>query len=112
MANVGDSRCFLGQVNDAGKVTAVPLTSDHTPDVPAEAARIHAHQARQTVDALLCKEECGCCQHQHSHVLTAALDKLGHAVHLNQWRPGRPCFYCLLTVLRFAETADAAGRGA
>lgn len=84
MANVGDSRCFLGQVDEAGKVTAVPLTSDHTPDVPAEAARIHAHQARHTVDALLCEEEWGCSQLQHSHMLAAALDKIGHAVHLSR----------------------------
>ena len=46
MANVGDSRAFLGRVDASGKAAAVPLTSDHTPDVPAEAARILAHQAR------------------------------------------------------------------
>lgn len=45
VANVGDSRAFLGRVDACGKATAVPLTSDHTPDVPAEAARILAHQA-------------------------------------------------------------------
>ena len=45
MANVGDSRAFLGRVDACGKAAAVPLTSDHTPDVPAEAARILAHQA-------------------------------------------------------------------
>lgn len=82
MANVGDSRCFLGHVDEAGKVTAVPLTSDHTPDVPAEAARIHAHQARHAVDALLGKEECVGSQHQHSHGSRRLLTR--HAVHLNQ----------------------------
>ena len=45
VANVGDSRAFLGRMDASGKATAVPLTSDHTPDVPAEAARILAHQA-------------------------------------------------------------------
>ncbi|KAK9827981.1 hypothetical protein WJX81_004640 [Elliptochloris bilobata] len=45
-ANVGDSRAFLGRVDEAGKAAAVPLTWDHTPDVPAEAARIRAHQGR------------------------------------------------------------------
>lgn len=45
VANVGDSRAFLGRVDACGKAATVPLTSDHTPDVPGEAARILAHQA-------------------------------------------------------------------
>ena len=54
VANVGDSRAFLGRVEACGRATAVPLTSDHTPDVPAEAARILAHQAGAFFFFLLC----------------------------------------------------------
>lgn len=40
VANLGDSRCMLGRVNTEGTVTAIPLSSDHSCDVPSEAARI------------------------------------------------------------------------
>ena len=40
VANLGDSRCMLGRVNAEGTVTAIPLSSDHSCDVPSEAARI------------------------------------------------------------------------
>ncbi len=40
VANLGDSRCMLGRVNHEGTVTAIPLSSDHSCDVPSEAARI------------------------------------------------------------------------
>jgi serine/threonine protein phosphatase PrpC len=49
VANVGDSRWFLGRVDAAGAASAVPLTRDHKPDAPAEAARIRAHQARRSL---------------------------------------------------------------
>ena len=39
VANVGDSRCLLGRVQD-DRVQCIPLNTDHTPDVPAEATRI------------------------------------------------------------------------
>ena len=39
VANVGDSRCLLGRVQD-DRVHCIPLNTDHTPDVPAEASRI------------------------------------------------------------------------
>lgn len=36
LANIGDSRSSLGFRNAAGGVTAVALTDDHKPDLPAE----------------------------------------------------------------------------
>ncbi len=46
MAGVGDSRCMLGRVLPDNSVTSVALTTDHTPEVPAEAERIHAKGVR------------------------------------------------------------------
>ncbi len=43
VANVGDSRAVLGRVKD-GHVIPQSLSMDHSPEVPAEAARIQAHQ--------------------------------------------------------------------
>lgn len=40
VAGVGDSRCMLGRVLPDGAVQAVPLSTDHTPENPGEAARI------------------------------------------------------------------------
>ena len=36
MANIGDSRTSLGYRNAQGGITAVSLTIDHKPDLPAE----------------------------------------------------------------------------
>jgi serine/threonine protein phosphatase PrpC len=47
LANVGDSRAVIGRRDPAtGAVTAVQLTTDHKPDVPAEKARIEAAGGR------------------------------------------------------------------
>jgi serine/threonine protein phosphatase PrpC len=46
MANVGDSRTTLGFKNASGGVSAVNLTIDHKPDLPAEKARIEAKGGR------------------------------------------------------------------
>ncbi|KAK9833031.1 hypothetical protein WJX74_004751 [Apatococcus lobatus] len=46
VANLGDSRCMLGRVNAEGTVTAIPLSSDHSCDVPSEAARIRERKGR------------------------------------------------------------------
>jgi serine/threonine protein phosphatase PrpC len=40
-ANVGDSRTTLGYRNETGGITAVPLTIDHKPDLPAEKVALH-----------------------------------------------------------------------
>lgn len=39
VANVGDSRCLLGRA-DGEEVEALAMNTDHTPNVPDEAARI------------------------------------------------------------------------
>jgi len=45
--NVGDSRCTLGYRNPAtGVITAMNLTIDHKPDLPAEKVRIEAKGGR------------------------------------------------------------------
>lgn len=44
--NVGDSRCTLGYRNEQGKITAMNMTIDHKPDLPAEKARIEAKGGR------------------------------------------------------------------
>ena len=41
VANVGDSRCFLGGMDDKGDTYSVPLSTDHTPALASEARRIH-----------------------------------------------------------------------
>ena len=46
VANVGDSRTSLAYRNATGGVTAVQLTIDHKPDLPAEKARIEAKGGR------------------------------------------------------------------
>jgi len=46
LANIGDSRTSLGFRNAAGGVTAIGLTDDHKPDLPAEKARIEAKGGR------------------------------------------------------------------
>ena len=46
VANVGDSRCILGRMNGE-EAMAISLTTDHTPEVPREAARIAASKVRQ-----------------------------------------------------------------
>lgn len=46
LANVGDSRTSLAYRNESGGVTAVNLTIDHKPDLPAEKARIEAKGGR------------------------------------------------------------------
>ena len=46
MAGVGDSRCMLGRILSDGSATSVTLTTDHTPEVPAEAARIKSRGVR------------------------------------------------------------------
>lgn len=43
VANVGDSRCIVGRVQD-GRIQVVRLSTDHTPDVPEEASRILSKQ--------------------------------------------------------------------
>jgi len=45
-ANIGDSRSTIGYRNDSGGITAVALTEDHKPDLPAEKARIEAKGGR------------------------------------------------------------------
>lgn len=40
VANVGDSRCMVGRVQANGGLRVAALTTDHTPEVPAEADRI------------------------------------------------------------------------
>jgi serine/threonine protein phosphatase PrpC len=46
LCNIGDSRTSLGYRNPSGGVTAVALTMDHKPDLPAEKARIEAKGGR------------------------------------------------------------------
>ena len=46
IANIGDSRASLGYKNASGGITAVQLTIDHKPDLPAEKARIEAKGGR------------------------------------------------------------------
>jgi len=46
IANIGDSRASLGYRNSSGGITAVQLTIDHKPDLPAEKARIEAKGGR------------------------------------------------------------------
>eukprot|EP01039_Chlorochromonas_danica_P008557 gene8557-9430_t len=46
LCNVGDSRTSLGYRNASGGVSAVALTVDHKPDLPAEKARIEAKGGR------------------------------------------------------------------
>ena len=43
VAGVGDSRCMLGRLQPDGAIRAVPLSIDHTPDNPTEAARVRLH---------------------------------------------------------------------
>lgn len=45
-ANIGDSRTTLAYRNEEGGITAVALTIDHKPDLPAEKARIEAKGGR------------------------------------------------------------------
>ena len=47
MAGVGDSRCMLGRLLGDGSITSVALTTDHTPELPAEAERIRAKGVRR-----------------------------------------------------------------
>ena len=44
VANVGDSRCFVGSVTSRGRVESYALSTDHNPEVVAEARRIMAHK--------------------------------------------------------------------
>ena len=44
VANVGDSRCFVGSINGQGEVESYALSTDHNPDVVSEAQRILAHK--------------------------------------------------------------------
>ncbi len=46
LANIGDSRTSIGFRNRDGGITAVNLTVDHKPDLPAEKARIEAKGGR------------------------------------------------------------------
>lgn len=48
IANVGDSRAIIARSTpqDMQNVSAEPLTNDHKPDDPAEAAVIHANNGR------------------------------------------------------------------
>jgi serine/threonine protein phosphatase PrpC len=46
LCNVGDSRTSLAYRNKSGGVTAVALTIDHKPDLPAEKARIEGKGGR------------------------------------------------------------------
>ncbi len=46
LCNIGDSRTSLAFRNKTGGVTAVALTMDHKPDLPAEKARIEAKGGR------------------------------------------------------------------
>lgn len=46
LANVGDSRTTIGYRNKDNGITAVNLTIDHKPDLPAEKARIEAKGGR------------------------------------------------------------------
>ena len=43
---MGDSRCFIGGVDSDGDCYSVPLSTDHTPELPAEAQRIYACKVR------------------------------------------------------------------
>lgn len=49
VANVGDSRCFVGSVNGQGEVESYALSTDHNPDVVSEAQRILANKVGQAV---------------------------------------------------------------
>lgn len=46
VVNVGDSRCILGKVVPGGTTEGLPLSTDHVPTVPAEAARIRQFRGR------------------------------------------------------------------
>ena len=48
VANVGDSRCFVGSLNGQGGVESYALSTDHNPDVVSEAQRIMAHKVSPT----------------------------------------------------------------
>uniref|UniRef100_A0A383VYJ0 protein-serine/threonine phosphatase n=1 Tax=Tetradesmus obliquus TaxID=3088 RepID=A0A383VYJ0_TETOB len=54
-ANLGDSRCVLGKVDAHGAVTAVALSSDHTPMDAKEAERIIATGGR--IASFMCGDE-------------------------------------------------------
>ena len=45
VANVGDSRCILGQLGNR-QLKVIGLSTDHTPDVPEEAERILSKNVR------------------------------------------------------------------
>lgn len=45
-ANIGDSRTTIGYRNASGGITAINVTQDHKPDLPAEKARIEAKGGR------------------------------------------------------------------
>ena len=46
VANLGDSRCFVGGVNKEGGCYSIPLSTDHTPALPSEAKRIQSCSVR------------------------------------------------------------------
>jgi len=46
LANIGDSRTTIGYRNKDNGITAINLTTDHKPDLPAEKARIEAKGGR------------------------------------------------------------------
>ncbi|KAG9406951.1 hypothetical protein AC1031_003276 [Aphanomyces cochlioides] len=48
VANVGDSRAVLCQMDSRGKTKAVPLSKDHKPEVPSERERIEAKGGKVT----------------------------------------------------------------
>eukprot|EP00879_Flechtneria_rotunda_P010667 GHRR01011148.1.p1 GENE.GHRR01011148.1~~GHRR01011148.1.p1 ORF type:complete len:419 (+),score=173.69 GHRR01011148.1:342-1598(+) len=55
VANLGDSRCVLGKVDIRGAVTAVALSTDHTPTDKIEADRIIASGGR--IASFMCGDE-------------------------------------------------------
>ena len=49
IANIGDSRTSLAYRNASGGITAVQLTIDHKPDLPAEKARIEGKGTSKSI---------------------------------------------------------------
>ena len=52
VANVGDSRCFIGGVDEHGECYSVPLSTDHTPMLASEAKRIYGCKVCSAVAAV------------------------------------------------------------
>jgi serine/threonine protein phosphatase PrpC len=71
VAGVGDSRCMLGRVLPNGAVRAVPLSTDHTPEHPGEAARIRANGVSLTGCHVLSCTMGLVCWRPHEHVKAA-----------------------------------------